>query len=259
MHEPLTIETALTWLSTPRKTTMSDEAALALATAERETIRAGGQDLAVWCWGDGPLALLVHCWEGHAGQFHALIQQLLDQGFAVAAPDMPAHGASTGKTSTVVGFGRTVVELADRLGPVELFVGHSVGSAAGLFAFAHGLVAGSSVHLAGPASLDWAISQFIAQVPLPATLNGAFRRRVEEAIGYRIADMEAEVLMKGVVHSGLILHDPDDTAVPYAHGERQQAAWPAARLLPVPGAGHNGILKDPRALAAISAFARETA
>jgi pimeloyl-ACP methyl ester carboxylesterase len=43
----------------------------------------------------------------------------------------------------------------------------------------------------------------------------------------------------------LIVHDRDDSDVPYTHGEEIAAAWPGAELLTTNGLGHRAVLRDP--------------
>lgn len=57
--------------------------------------------IARYKWGFGPKhVLLVHGWEGQAGNFAALVPILVDAGYTVHAFDAPSHGkSSTGPTS----------------------------------------------------------------------------------------------------------------------------------------------------------------
>jgi pimeloyl-ACP methyl ester carboxylesterase len=55
----------------------------------------------------------------------------------------------------------------------------------------------------------------------------------------------------------LVLHDPADREVPFAHGADVAAAWPGARLVPLRDLGHNRPLGDPATIAAAVGFMSE--
>src|SRR5690348_568410 len=95
-----------------------------LATGHRFYLHSGIHRLAVWSWGDGPTALLLHGWAGRSEQLVAFVQPLLDAGFSVVAPDAPGHGESTGDSSSVLAFADAIEAVAARVGPVQAFVGH---------------------------------------------------------------------------------------------------------------------------------------
>jgi pimeloyl-ACP methyl ester carboxylesterase len=75
-----------------------------MATGHRFSLSSGGQKLAVWSWGDGPTALLLHGWAGRSEQLAAFVRPLLAAGFSVIAPDAPGHGDSSGRTSSILAF-----------------------------------------------------------------------------------------------------------------------------------------------------------
>ncbi|HEX2201776.1 MAG TPA: hypothetical protein VHG91_00685, partial [Longimicrobium sp.] len=54
----------------------------------------------------------------------------------------------------------------------------------------------------------------------------------------------------------LVMHDPADPRVPWAHGEAIAAAWPGSRLERADGLGHTRILRDERTLATVVDFVR---
>jgi pimeloyl-ACP methyl ester carboxylesterase len=52
----------------------------------------------------------------------------------------------------------------------------------------------------------------------------------------------------------LVLHDPDDSQVPFEDAEMLVRAWPSARLETADGLGHTGILRDPSIVERAIAF-----
>ncbi|NIP80023.1 MAG: alpha/beta fold hydrolase, partial [Gemmatimonadetes bacterium] len=116
--------------------------------AERELVRHERESLAVWHWGAGPDVLLAHGWESSAATWAALVPRLVAAGYRVTAFDMPAHGISTGRRTSVLGMAAAIRTVADTLGPLAAVIGHSAGATAAALAAGDGLKAGRCVLLA---------------------------------------------------------------------------------------------------------------
>jgi pimeloyl-ACP methyl ester carboxylesterase len=55
----------------------------------------------------------------------------------------------------------------------------------------------------------------------------------------------------------LVLHDRDDTEIPYSDGVATAAAWRGADLVTTEGLGHFGILRDPAVIERVLRFTDE--
>jgi pimeloyl-ACP methyl ester carboxylesterase len=237
------VEAAFELFTRPRRHQRSGAELALLALAERSLVPHGAEQLAVWSWGAGPIALLVHGWEGRGSQFHAFVPPLLACGFRVVAMDAPAHGDSSGTATSIPHIGAAVLTVADAIGEVCALIGHSGGSAAGVYAFTRGLAVNTSVHLAGPSSFERGVERFCSAVGLGNADRVEFRRRVEDFIEMPLGDTDlAKLALPG--HSALLLHDPADREVPFAEAELLAAAWPTAALTPMEGAGHRRIMQS---------------
>lgn len=226
-----------------------------LTTASHREVTHRGQRLAMWLWeAPGPAVLLVHGWGARASQLGSLIDSLWGAGFRVAAFDAPAHGDSDGESSSVVEMGEAVHDVAGRIDGLAAVVAHSVGSPAALHAFRQGLRVQASVHIAGPSSLARAIRRLGELCGLDSGGIGRFRELMEQRTGMPVADMEPEALLPGLLHPGLLLHDPEDREIPWAESAILHDAWPGSELMAVPGAGHGRILDSPDAIEAITGF-----
>ena len=111
---------------------------------ERELIARGSRvplpgGLHATSWGAGPTVLLVHGWEGRGAQLGAFVDPLVAAGFRVVALDGPAHGDSSGRTTTGPEFARAMVATRDAVGPLAAVVGHSFGGFTSLLAVSRGL------------------------------------------------------------------------------------------------------------------------
>jgi hypothetical protein len=54
-----------------------------------------------------------------------------------------------------------------------------------------------------------------------------------------------------------VIHDRDDTDVPFAHGEEIVGAWTGSRLESTSGLGHRALLRDPAVVGWAVEFLRE--
>lgn len=243
--------------SAPERVPLSAAEKALLAGAAEPPLRHEGRTLARWSLGSGPRVVLVHGWNGRGAQLLGFAGPLLEAGFSVTLFDLPGHGDSGGHACSVVHAARALRTLVSGLGEVHALIGHSMGSAAALLAFAHGLHVRRSVHLAGPSSLTPMVRGLARAHDLGPADSSAFAGWVEGFIGTRLANVDLERLRPGLRHPGLILHDPEDRTVPFAASQALHAAWPGACLEPVPGLGHRQLLSDAALIARCVDFVAE--
>jgi pimeloyl-ACP methyl ester carboxylesterase len=226
----------------------------ALAGARRIAVEFGEHTLAAWRWGEGPTVLLVHGWGGRGTQLHAMLEPLLAAGWSVVTFDAPAHGGSTGRTTTLPAMAAAIARVAAEVGPIEAVVAHSLGGAATALAIAQGLAIPRAVLVAPPAD------------PRPyfdrvARLLGAdalhARAYLEDRVGRTLADFAAESIGARVSSEILVIHDRGDRDVPFAEGERVAAAIPNATLVATEGLGHRRILHEAGVIDRVRAFVGE--
>ena len=215
-----------------------------LASGHRFYLDMGGERLAVWSWGDGPTALLLHGWAGRSEQLTAFVPPLLAAGYSVVAPDAPGHGSSSGGASSVLAFADALEAVAARVGPVHAFVGHSAGAAAAALAIHRGVPIRRAVFLAPVASLSDVVVRFAWQLHIPPWIADAMRSRFESRLGVPMSALEVPPLARGAQTPLLVFHDPEDPEVPWHDAAAIVQAWPGARLVDVPRLGHNRLLRD---------------
>lgn len=250
MENPF-VEKVVERMTRPRRQPLDEEGRLLLLEGDRDEVWHEGRMLVVHTFGDARpdaasgaprrRALLVHGWESRAASWHVLVRALVAQGWHVTAFDAPAHGESAGEATSVVAMGEALLAVAGWLGPVDAVVAHSLGSPAALYAFAHGLRTGASVHLAGPSSLIRALERTACAVKVNLA---ALRTRFEALTRLDAADMELERLAAGMRHPALLLHDPLDPEVHWSESAALANAWDGAQLEAANGVGHRKIIGD---------------
>jgi pimeloyl-ACP methyl ester carboxylesterase len=230
--------------STPERVPLTADERAALAGHAEAPLRHEGVKLARWTLGTGPRVVLVHGWNSRGAHLLGFAQALAEAGFSATLFDLPGHGDSTGHAASVVHAGRALRSIMAAIGDVHAVVGHSMGSAAALLAFAHGLQVRRSVHLAGPSSLTPMVKGLARAHDLGPADAAAFAGWVEGFIGTRMAYVDLDRLQHGLRHPGLILHDPADRTVPIAASEALHAAWPGSTFERLSDLGHRRLLQD---------------
>lgn len=243
--------------SVPERIPMDAAERAALADAADPPLHHDGLKLARWTLGTGPRVVLVHGWNGRGSQLLGFAAPLVQAGFSVTLFDLPGHGNSTGQSASVVHAGRALRALAQDIGEAHAVIAHSMGSAAALWAFSHGMTVQRSVHLAGPSSLTPVVRGLAAAQGLGPADTAAFAGWVEGFIGMPLANVDIERLRLGLRHPGLILHDAEDRTVPIAASQALHAAWPGSRFDRLAGLGHRRLLQDTDVIARSVAFVAE--
>jgi pimeloyl-ACP methyl ester carboxylesterase len=242
---------ALDLFSRPERFGVTRDPVVAGLAAHRFTIETEAGPVVAWDWGQGPTVLLLHGWSGQAAQLSSFVAPLVEAGFHVVAFDQPAHGQSPGQRTTLVGFTRALAAVARRLAPVHGVIAHSLGAAAAVLAVRDGLPLERVVLLAPPADPTPFARGFSRANGLPPARAEGVVDRVRQILA---AAAPAHPRPSSAKTRLLVVHDPQDPEVPFAHAETIAASWPGSRLLPVPGLGHRKLLRDPAIVAAAVAF-----
>jgi pimeloyl-ACP methyl ester carboxylesterase len=243
---------------TPRpRRTPSGREQLLLRRADRTTVTLDGRALAVYRWSSGPGAdaetvVLVHGWASAAARMTAWVEPLLSRGFSVLALDLPAHGESEGKRTNGLDMAAAVRAVAAASGRVRGVVAHSAGAYASAMAAAGG-------HLFGKSAIEVDSLVLIAAVDDPALHLSGFggalglsdrvcrllRDRVVSAFGHDLSEFSLTRIPGTWNQPTILFHDPDDREVPFGGAEAIASTIPHSVLVPVDGAGHHRIARDP--------------
>ncbi|MGV7196042.1 alpha/beta hydrolase [Xanthomonas axonopodis] len=219
--------------------------AATLTGVHRQTLQIDGFDIAVYQWGDlrqQPYVLLSHGWSSYGLRFAAWVPQLRALGYAVLAFDQAAHGLSSGKISNMPHFVQVLRQIGTRFGRPAVFIGHSIGAAAAVFAnepawqperyvlIAPLVEPGGSAH-----------RQFRASAIAPAAF-APFENWLCQLTGLRFADLDASLHLPQLDRPALVIHDRRDRETPWDEGARFAALWPGAQLFSTEGLGHNRLV-----------------
>lgn len=220
-------------------------------------VREGELEVRAWSWGSGPAVLLAHGWGGSATDMAPLAAALEQAGYHAVLFDFPAHGRSPGRRTNMLEWLRAFRAVAAAVGPVHAVVGHSFGGAAVALALAeHGMEVRGAVLLAPALSPASFVDQFTGMIGLPRARVQGMLDYITRTIGRAPASLDARAAAAGLRVPALIVHDPADGDVPWAHGEAIAGAWAGSRLVRAEGLGHRRLLRDEQTLAAAVDFIR---
>jgi pimeloyl-ACP methyl ester carboxylesterase len=251
---------------TPPRVPLREEERAVLARGERFSLVARGAHGALGAdprlvgrvaghvWGAGPTALLVHGWGGHSGQMTPLVDPLVAAGFRVVAIDLPGHGESAGRVSSLVHCAAALAGVSALFGPVRGLAAHSFGAAASTWAMARGLAVERAVFFAPPARFDSFWLRFRTGVGLSPAVMERMLLDAESWLDVRFDGMAPADLAPRMTAPLLVLHDPEDREMPFEEGAELARRWPGAALARAERCGHLRILRDARWVAEAAAF-----
>lgn len=207
-----------------------------------------------WSWGEGPTTYLVHGWGGSSGRIYPLAEAIIENGGRLVMFDAPGHGASGKGLSSMPEFARSLEAVATNFGAPDNIVAHSLGAAASALAASWGLTARRYVFIAPAANpVEWA-QAFGNLLRLSPDVMNRLRSRSEHRLRFNWDDLDARVHARRMNTPLLVIHDRDDTTVPFSNGMELVGSWPGARLVETSGLGHSEILRDPTVIAQVLQF-----
>jgi len=208
-------------------------------------------------FGDGPPAMLLHGWGGSANDMLPLARAFAGAGWRSVVFDMPGHGRSPQRESSLVEFLRAMRLVAGALGTPEIIVGHSFGGAAAVFGITELLLPVRAAVVVAPApGPSYYVDQFVRAVGLPAARTDGMVRQLVERVGRPMESLDALVAARAATVPALIVHDPRDREVSFEFAKQMQEAWHGSRLMPAPSLGHKRILRDAAMIDAAVDFVR---
>lgn len=235
------------WFKTSRHALSQAETAC-LLQAVLTDVEWGSQQgmVRVYEWGEGPVALLVHGWNGRASQFYRVADLLRTRGYKVVAFDLPGHAQSAGDYSDLPSMTQAIEAVCKRYGSVALMIAHSLGSLAAARASASGCAPQQLILVAPPASIRTVVDRMLQQMSLSRSARTTFETLFEGKFGPRVwQDFSFEGIgpLLATATDTVIIHDRKDREIPWSEGEQVSMTISNARLCSTDRLGHYRILR----------------
>jgi len=221
----------------------------ALLTAEIATHQIDQNSIITYSWGDvnsaNPLVLLVHGWSGRGTQLGTFVQPLINAGYRLLSFDAPAHGKSSGKQTNLYEVADVILALQKHYGDIYSVITHSFGGPCIATALQRGFTTNRIVSISPPATTKGLVEKFNSTLQVPEKAGKKMMHQIESTFGRNIwQDISMVNTVKGATIEGLLIHDSDDTDIPWQEGKAVSDAWNSARFIKTSGLGHRRILRD---------------
>lgn len=253
----LFVNIAFDKLANPQIRKLRERETQILNTAHKEDISFKGFNIKTYQW-DGPKEgiLLIHGWEGQAGNFSDLIVKLRSAGYKIYAFDAPSHGFSSKGETSLFEFTDLVGELIEKY-KVRKLISHSFGGVATTFA----LFKNQHIEI-DKYALITTPDRFIERIDDVSLQYGINQKVIKKLISKLEEDYQivvnklnvSDFVKKIKVEKAMIIHDKKDKVIPIERSKNVHKNWKESIFKEVTGTGHFRILRDENVLKEVVAF-----
>ena len=203
------------------------------------------KDIMVYSYGySKKKVLLVHGWSGRGTQMHHLADKILENRMMVISFDAPAHGSSSGKTTNMLEYIKTIEFIEKEYGPFSAAIGHSWGGMTLLNATAKKLKLKKLVIIGADDKISDVIESFVKKFELKNELVNKIIRYYNKKLQFNIDNFSSGMAAKKITIPTFVIHDTKDRFVPVSSAYRIRQNLQNGLLLITNGLGHHKIFKD---------------
>jgi len=228
-----------------------------LEKAERVGIEFKGFRIQTYKWGNGSKkVMMVHGWEGQAGNFSDIIKQLLKEDFTIYSFDGPSHGFSSRGATSLFEFTDLVGHLIQKF-EVNKLISHSFGGVATIYALANNpsLSIDKYALLTTPNKFADRIDAVAEKVGISQKIKSRLVQRLSKETGLDILNLQVSDFVKDAnVKKALIIHDVYDKVLPIHQSREVNEVWEVSELIEVQNTGHFGILRNQEVIIKVTEF-----
>jgi pimeloyl-ACP methyl ester carboxylesterase len=217
-----------------------------LDKADKKKFKFKDFDIQLYTWRGGDKEiLLIHGWEGQAGNFSDLIEELLKNGYTVYSFDGPSHGFSSKGGTSLFEFSDLVGVLIRKF-KVKFLASHSFGGVATTFALFNNqdLEIDKYVLITTPDKFTERIDDVSEMVGISQKVKTRLIQRLEKETKMDITTLNVSDFVKEVnVKQSIIIHDKNDRVIPIERSKNVHKNWDVCEFREVEGTGHFRILR----------------
>ena len=251
------VKFAYNQLTNPQLKKLRENELVTLDKAEKKQIQFKGFQIQTYCWKGGhQKILLIHGWEGQAGNFSDLIELLIKEIYTVYAFDGPSHGFSSRGRTSLFEFTELVGELIREF-EVKKLVSHSFGGVATTYSLYTNpdLEIEKYVLITTPDRFSERISDVARDTGVNDNVVKKLTRKLEDELQVNVNDLNVSTFVKTLkVENALIIHDRDDKVIPIERALNVHNNWNNSEFVEVTGTGHFRILRTEGVLKTVIAF-----
>lgn len=203
------------------------------------------KEIVVYSYGNSnKKVLLVHGWSGRGTQLVKIADAFLENGYATISFDAPAHGKSGTKTTLMLEFIESILEIEKHYGPFEFAVGHSLGGMSILNAVKKGLQVKKAVIIGSGNSVINIVNTFVEKIGLPNKVAVIMKNNFEKKYQFEMESFSGYVAAKDVKIPVLVIHDNDDDDIPVSEAYHIAENLSDKEIFITNKLGHRKILGD---------------
>ncbi len=240
------VKFAYTQLTNPQIKKLRPNELHVLEKAVKEKFSFKDFDIQLYKWPGGrEKILLIHGWEGQAGNFGDLIEKLIAQNYSVFSFDGPSHGFSSKGRTSLFEFTELVGILIRKFG-VSKLVSHSFGGVATTYALSINpdLKIDKYVLLTTPDKFLERIEDVSEQIGITEKVKNKLIQRLEKETSIDIKKLNVSEFVKRIhVGKALIIHDKNDSVLPISRSKNVYQNWNVCEFIEIEGTGHFRILR----------------
>ena len=219
-------------------------------SAEKLTETIDGLTISGFRWNKGQpkKVMILHGFSSQAQKFQHFVSPLIKKGYEVLAFDAQAHGESEGIMINALVYSNMIVTIANKYGPLNAFIGHSLGGLSVCLALEqlpHDI--NTKVVLLAPAT-ETATAADMAFDFLKVN-NEKVRKGFDDIIvqlsGRHTTWYSVKRAMQNIKATILWIHDEDDDVTPLSDALKvKELNLPNIQFIITKGFGHRRIYKD---------------
>ncbi|MDG1331192.1 MAG: alpha/beta hydrolase [Crocinitomicaceae bacterium] len=235
-------------LTHPQVHKLREHEIVTLDKANQQDFDYAGFKIKTYAWNENgskePL-LLIHGWEGQAGNFSDLVEELIEADYRIYAFDGPSHGFSSKGSTSLFEFIELVNVMIQKY-EVKNLISHSFGGVATSYV----LSANQALHIdkyllfTTPDKFSTRIDFIAESVGVSPKVKRKLIERLEKELDMKVPELNVSDWVKSVnVKEALILHDKNDRTLPIEQSLNVHRNWENSKFETVEGTGHFRILR----------------
>ena len=251
--------------STPPVFPIKDSELKILSDAQIINIPFGNETLNCFQWGEGKTVILAHGWGSRASHMAFIGKFIAGLGFKVITFDAPAHSSLNSEglktKSSMFEFSRAIGTVANYFKPIYAVIGHSLGSAAAVFAITghepfedYKFDLEKLVLISCPADLRSLIINYCKENNIEDSVSVDLEFGLEARYNFRVEDFSVVSTLKELNAKKLLIHDSGDESIPVTDAYEIIKANDDILFHETSGAGHSKLLMNRSVLAKIKDF-----
>lgn len=237
---PFAVQLAFQLFSRPQKGKAKRMDTEFLNSAIQKELRYQDISIMTYQWkGSKDTVLLVHGWESNTSRWKKLVEALKPLDYNIITLDAPAHGHSGGALFNAVLYSECIHQVAKTVNPSNI-IAHSVGGISTIVSIhKYNLPSVKKLVLLGaPSNFTGIFDRYKNMMRYNSKVSNGIDQFVFNRFGhlpsyYHIANFYEKIHSKG-----LVIHDKEDTIIPYADALDYQEHYKNGTLLATTGLGH---------------------